>query len=85
MKRNGKKYRLQLCHCGCVRQIDLGTRPQVARSSPVSADDWTKHQDPEGRMTNVPSLKQAIFKGARSLIVQIHHPLSVSSRWYVCV
>lgn len=68
-----------------MRQIDLGTRPQVTRSSPVSADDWTKYQDPEGRMTDVPSLKQAIFKGARSLMVHVHHPLSVSSRWRVCV
>lgn len=69
----------------CVCQIDLGTRPQVTRRPPLSADDWSKHQDPEGRMTNVPHLKQAIFKGARSLIVYHHHPLAVFSRRYVCV
>lgn len=58
----------QTCAAAVVPpQIDLGTRPQVARSSPVSADDWSKHLDPEGRMTDVPRLKQAIFKGARSL------------------
>lgn len=69
----------------CVCQIDLGTRPQVMRRPPLSADDWSKHQDPEGRMTNIPHLKQAIFKGARSLIVYHHHPLTVFSRRCVCV
>lgn len=66
---SAKSSNSNLCRCGCARQIDLGTRPQVVRSSPVSADDWSKHLDPEGRMTDVPRLKQAIFKGARSL----HH------------
>lgn len=61
----------------CVRQIDLGARPQVMRKPPLSADDWSKHQDPEGRMTNVPHLKEAIFKGVRSLIISCsHHPLT---------
>lgn len=64
---SAKSSNSNLCRCGCARQIDLGTRPQVVRSSPVSADDWSKHLDPEGRMTDVPQLKQAIFKGARSL------------------
>lgn len=53
-----------------ITRIDLGTRPQVARSSPVSADDWSKHLDPEGRMTDVPRLKQAIFKGGLSHAVR---------------
>ncbi|XP_068168679.1 TBC1 domain family member 15 [Antennarius striatus] len=46
-----------------ITKIDLGPRPQVTRSDPLSVDDWTKHQDPEGRMINIPDLKQAIFKG----------------------
>lgn len=49
-----------------ITRIDLGTRPQVTRKDPVTADDWFKHQDPEGRMVNVPQLKQAIFKGGLS-------------------
>lgn len=51
-----------------VSQIDLGVRPQVVRKPPLSADDWSKHQDPEGRMIDIPHLKQAIFKGARTPI-----------------
>uniref|UniRef100_UPI0037E71DF2 TBC1 domain family member 15 isoform X2 n=1 Tax=Semicossyphus pulcher TaxID=241346 RepID=UPI0037E71DF2 len=46
-----------------ITRIDLGTRPQVTREGPLSAEDWTKHQDQEGRMTNIPHLKHAIFKG----------------------
>nr|XP_046251309.1 TBC1 domain family member 15 isoform X1 [Scatophagus argus] len=46
-----------------ITRIDLGTRPQVTRRQPLSADDWTKHQDPEGRMIDVPHLKRVIFKG----------------------
>lgn len=44
-------------------QIDLGERPQVLRKPPVSAEDWSRHQDSEGRMRDVPHLKQAVFKG----------------------
>uniref|UniRef100_A0A3Q3JZX1 TBC1 domain family member 15 n=1 Tax=Monopterus albus TaxID=43700 RepID=A0A3Q3JZX1_MONAL len=46
-----------------ITRIDLGARPQVMRREPLSAEDWTKHQDPEGRMVNVSHLKQVIFKG----------------------
>uniref|UniRef100_A0A8P4KFV3 Rab-GAP TBC domain-containing protein n=1 Tax=Dicentrarchus labrax TaxID=13489 RepID=A0A8P4KFV3_DICLA len=46
-----------------ITRIDLGTRPQVTRREPLSAEDWSKHQDPEGRMTNITHLKQVIFKG----------------------
>ncbi|XP_045894572.1 TBC1 domain family member 15 isoform X1 [Micropterus dolomieu] len=46
-----------------ITRIDLGTRPQVTRREPLSAEAWTKHQDPEGRMTNIPRLQQVIFKG----------------------
>uniref|UniRef100_A0A3B3WTH9 TBC1 domain family member 15 n=1 Tax=Poecilia mexicana TaxID=48701 RepID=A0A3B3WTH9_9TELE len=46
-----------------ITRIDLGTRPQVSRAEPVSADDWSKHQDPEGRIENEAALRQRIFKG----------------------
>uniref|UniRef100_A0A3Q4B3U1 TBC1 domain family member 15 n=1 Tax=Mola mola TaxID=94237 RepID=A0A3Q4B3U1_MOLML len=48
-----------------ITRIDLGARPQVMRKPPLSAGDWSKHQDLEGRMTNVPHLKEAIFKGVK--------------------
>uniref|UniRef100_A0A3B5MC28 TBC1 domain family member 15 n=1 Tax=Xiphophorus couchianus TaxID=32473 RepID=A0A3B5MC28_9TELE len=46
-----------------ITRIDLGTRPQVSRAEPVSADEWSKHQDPEGRIENEAALRQRIFKG----------------------
>ncbi|XP_049929039.1 TBC1 domain family member 15 isoform X1 [Epinephelus moara] len=46
-----------------ITRIDLGMRPQVTRREPLSAEEWGKHQDPEGRMINIPLLKQVIFKG----------------------
>ncbi|XP_059191716.1 TBC1 domain family member 15 isoform X2 [Centropristis striata] len=46
-----------------ITRMDLGTRPQVIRREPLSVEDWTKHQDPEGRMINIPLLKQLVFKG----------------------
>ncbi|KAG8012976.1 TBC1 domain family member 15, partial [Nibea albiflora] len=46
-----------------ITRVDLGTRPQVARREPLSAEDWTRHQDGEGRMINISQLKQVIFKG----------------------
>ncbi|KAK2842860.1 hypothetical protein Q5P01_013060 [Channa striata] len=46
-----------------ITRIDLGRRPQVTRREPLSAQEWTKHQDPEGRMISVPQLKHLIFKG----------------------
>ncbi|KAK7929319.1 hypothetical protein WMY93_005714 [Mugilogobius chulae] len=46
-----------------ITRIDLGPRPAVSRRDPVSVEEWTKHQDPEGRVQRVAQLKQAIFKG----------------------
>uniref|UniRef100_A0A3B3Z830 TBC1 domain family member 15 n=1 Tax=Periophthalmus magnuspinnatus TaxID=409849 RepID=A0A3B3Z830_9GOBI len=46
-----------------ITRIDLGPRPAVSRREPVSVEEWTKHQDPEGRVQRVPQLKEAIFKG----------------------
>ena len=48
----------------CASQMDLGSRPEVQRREPLSAEDWVKHQDAEGRVLRVPQLKQVIFKGA---------------------
>uniref|UniRef100_A0AAX7TDQ8 TBC1 domain family member 15 n=1 Tax=Astatotilapia calliptera TaxID=8154 RepID=A0AAX7TDQ8_ASTCA len=46
-----------------ITRIDLGTRPEVSRKSPLTADDWARHQDADGRMKDVPDLKHAVFKG----------------------
>ncbi|TDH10042.1 hypothetical protein EPR50_G00093440 [Perca flavescens] len=46
-----------------ITRMDLGPRPEVSRRPPLSAEDWTKHQDPEGRMTSISKLKKLIFKG----------------------
>ncbi|KAJ4918457.1 hypothetical protein JOQ06_027620 [Pogonophryne albipinna] len=46
-----------------ITRMDLGVRPPVSRSDPVSSEEWSRHQDAEGRMINVPLLKQIIFKG----------------------
>ncbi|TNN58704.1 TBC1 domain family member 15 [Liparis tanakae] len=46
-----------------ITRIDLGARPEVTRAAPLSSEAWSQHQDPEGRMTDVPLLKQVIFKG----------------------
>ncbi|MCJ8733270.1 hypothetical protein PDJAM_G00221320 [Pangasius djambal] len=46
-----------------ITRVDLGTRPDVQRREPVMLEDWAKHQDSEGRVSNVPHLKHLIFKG----------------------
>ncbi|XP_056137438.1 TBC1 domain family member 15 isoform X2 [Lampris incognitus] len=46
-----------------ITRIDLGARPEVQRREPLSAEQWAEYQDPEGRVLNVPHLKQIIFKG----------------------
>uniref|UniRef100_A0A674C8R0 TBC1 domain family member 15 n=1 Tax=Salmo trutta TaxID=8032 RepID=A0A674C8R0_SALTR len=46
-----------------ITRMDLGARPEVTRREPLSAEDWAKHQDQEGRVKNVPQLKKIIFKG----------------------
>uniref|UniRef100_A0A8B9L8D9 TBC1 domain family member 15 n=1 Tax=Astyanax mexicanus TaxID=7994 RepID=A0A8B9L8D9_ASTMX len=46
-----------------ITRVDLGTRPEVQRREPVMMEDWAKHQDSEGRVSNVPHLKHLIFKG----------------------
>ncbi|NWR91922.1 TBC15 protein, partial [Furnarius figulus] len=34
----------------CVFQIDLGKQPEVSRREPVSAEEWAKNMDSEGRI-----------------------------------
>ncbi|KAM9807828.1 TBC1 domain family member 15 [Neosynchiropus ocellatus] len=46
-----------------ITRIDLGVRPQVTREAAISAEDWTKYQDAEGRLLNISDLKHHIFKG----------------------
>lgn len=58
-------------------QIDLGTRPEVTRTGPLSSEDWSKHQDAEGRMINISRLKQTIFKGVRRVHYQSTTPVSL--------
>uniref|UniRef100_A0A8C8SDA5 TBC1 domain family member 15 n=1 Tax=Pelusios castaneus TaxID=367368 RepID=A0A8C8SDA5_9SAUR len=46
-----------------ITRIALGKRPEVVRREPVSAEEWTKNMDLEGRILNADSIKQMIFKG----------------------
>nr|XP_057931689.1 TBC1 domain family member 15 isoform X2 [Doryrhamphus excisus] len=46
-----------------ITRVDLGTRPQVTRSDPLSPDSWSQHQDQEGRMIHISRLKESIFRG----------------------
>ncbi|XP_029289031.1 TBC1 domain family member 15 isoform X2 [Cottoperca gobio] len=46
-----------------ITRMDLGPRPEVRRGTALSTEDWSRHQDAEGRMMNVALLKQLIFKG----------------------
>uniref|UniRef100_A0A8C3FNJ3 TBC1 domain family member 15 n=1 Tax=Chrysemys picta bellii TaxID=8478 RepID=A0A8C3FNJ3_CHRPI len=43
--------------------IDLGKRPDIIRREPVSAEEWIKNMDSEGRILDADSIKQMIFKG----------------------
>ncbi|XP_072889981.1 TBC1 domain family member 17 [Hemitrygon akajei] len=44
-------------------QADLGQRPTVQRQETLTAAEWAKHLDPEGRVRDVEELKKKIFKG----------------------
>lgn len=46
-----------------ITRIDLGKQPEVSRREPVSAEEWAKNMDSEGRILDVDSIKRAIFKG----------------------
>lgn len=47
-------------------QIDLGKQPEVTRREPVSAEEWAKNMDSEGRILDVDYIKRLIFKGVTS-------------------
>lgn len=44
-------------------QTKLPQRPQVKRSSPLTAQQWASHIDSEGRMKDLDALKETIFRG----------------------
>ncbi|XP_060633434.1 TBC1 domain family member 15 [Anolis sagrei] len=46
-----------------ITRIDLGKRPEILRRHPVTVEEWTKNMDSEGRVINVDSMKQLIFRG----------------------
>ncbi|XP_077567143.1 TBC1 domain family member 15 isoform X2 [Stigmatopora nigra] len=46
-----------------VTRVGLGSRPQVQRGEPVSAPEWSAHQDGDGRLLRVAGLKESIFRG----------------------
>ncbi|XP_066265112.1 TBC1 domain family member 15-like isoform X3 [Branchiostoma lanceolatum] len=46
-----------------ITRASLGPRPDVERRQPVSPEQWKNHQDGEGRVTSIPLLLEAIFRG----------------------
>ncbi|XP_037372927.1 TBC1 domain family member 17 [Talpa occidentalis] len=46
--------------------VELGPRPAVERTPPVTEEEWARHVSPEGRLQQVPELKARIFSGGLS-------------------
>lgn len=46
-----------------ITRIDLPPRTDIKREDPVTVEEWNSFIDSEGRIMNVDSLKQRIFKG----------------------
>ncbi|XP_033080031.1 TBC1 domain family member 17 isoform X2 [Trachypithecus francoisi] len=46
--------------------VELGPRPTVERGPPVTEEEWARHVGPEGRLQQVPELKNRIFSGGLS-------------------
>ncbi|XP_051886176.1 TBC1 domain family member 15 isoform X2 [Pristis pectinata] len=46
-----------------ITRIDLGTRPEIQRGEPVSADKWSQNMDSDEKILDPDSLKKIIFKG----------------------
>lgn len=44
-------------------QTKLPSRPEVKRSAPLTAQEWSKHMDTDGRIKNVEHLKDVMFRG----------------------
>ncbi|XP_032894073.1 TBC1 domain family member 15 [Amblyraja radiata] len=46
-----------------ITRIDLGTRPEIQRGEPVTADRWSQNMDTDEKIQDPDSLKKIIFKG----------------------
>ncbi|XP_072915756.1 TBC1 domain family member 15 [Hemitrygon akajei] len=46
-----------------ITRIDLGTRPEIQRGEPVSADVWSQNMDTDEKILDPDKLKEIIFKG----------------------
>ncbi|XP_075809337.1 TBC1 domain family member 17 [Microtus pennsylvanicus] len=46
--------------------VELGRRPTVERAPPVTEEEWARHVGPDGRLQNIPELKNRIFSGGLS-------------------
>lgn len=46
-----------------ITRIDLGTRPEIQRGEPVTADRWSQNMDTDEKIQVPDSLKKIIFKG----------------------
>lgn len=46
-----------------VTKTKLPSRPEVKRSAPLTAQQWSKHMDSDGRIKNVEHLKDVMFRG----------------------
>ncbi|KFO26197.1 TBC1 domain family member 17 [Fukomys damarensis] len=46
--------------------VELGPRPAVERTPPVTEEEWARHVGPEGRLQQVSELKNRIFSGGLS-------------------
>ncbi|XP_028304809.1 TBC1 domain family member 15 isoform X3 [Gouania willdenowi] len=53
-----------------ITRVDLGERPQVTRSDPLTSEEWSQQQDAEGRMMDSTRLRHAIFRGGLSHAVR---------------
>jgi hypothetical protein len=63
--------------------VELGPRPTVERAPPVTEEEWARHLGPEGRLQQIPELKNRIFSGVstsrwrvrtRLWVAWRHHP-----------
>ncbi|XP_078273469.1 TBC1 domain family member 15 [Rhinoraja longicauda] len=46
-----------------ITRIDLGTRPEIQRGEPVTADRWSQNMDTDEKIQDPDSLKKIIFNG----------------------
>ncbi|XP_046400204.1 TBC1 domain family member 17 isoform X2 [Ischnura elegans] len=48
----------------------LPPRPEVKRGPPLTTEEWARHLDENGRIINLPDLKEKIFRGGLSLTLR---------------